>query len=70
MLEGTYSILICIVTADLPGETEEKSRNSSERHPVFRSNFNLSPPNRGVSGPDHVAVLFTILSQLYRMVYV
>jgi hypothetical protein len=43
--------------AELPGETEEKSRNSSERHPVFRSNFSLSPPKRGVPWPDHVAVL-------------
>jgi hypothetical protein len=56
--------------ADLPGETEEKSRNSSERHSVFRSNFSLFPPNGGVPWPDHVAVLFTILSQLYRMVCV
>ena len=56
--------------ADLPGETEEKSRNSSDRHPAFRSNLCLSPLNIGVSRSDHVAVLFTILSQLYRMVCV
>ena len=56
--------------ADLPVETEEKSRNSSDRHHAFRSKFSLSPPNRGVSRPDNVAVLFKILSQLHRMVCV